>query len=104
MTIAPIGGITFTLTAGGVPQIAIPPGVSGGYIVNPQSPTDQGFSSMAVPEDIFVDPVNAPGLVGNNTTSRIAPGQSFSVLPQSNKPLMFNATTTGHKVTVVYWF
>jgi hypothetical protein len=102
-TVTPQGGLSYQVATGGVAVIAIPPGVSGGFIINPSSATDQGFSSAASPENLIVDPVNPPSLIGNNTSTALVPGQSFSAIPYSTKPLMVNAPTSGHKFTVVYW-
>ena len=103
MSITPQGGLTFTIATGGVPVQVIPPGVSGGYIVNPFSAADQGFSGSTAPENLVVDPVNPPSLVGNNTSTTIGPGQSYTALTNSTLGLWVNAATGGHKITVVYW-
>jgi hypothetical protein len=103
MSYTPQGGISYQVTTGGTAVIAIPPGVSGGYITNPSLATDQGFLSSVLPEDLFVNPAGTPSLVGNNTTVRLSPGQSFTAIANSTLPLMVNAATSGHKFTVVYW-
>ena len=100
MAVSPQGGLAFAVITGGTAVLAVPAGVSGGYITNPSQASDQGISDA---ENLIVDPVGLPALVGNNTSTSLVPGQSFSIIPNSVTPVRVNAATSGHKFTVVYW-
>ncbi len=95
-------GTAYTIVTGGTAIIAVTGPVSGCYIYNPNSSTDQGISAV---EDIFVDPANGPALVGTNTTSRIGSGQAwFCGAPvPSGFFVRVNAATSGHAFNVVVW-
>ena len=95
------GGSQSVVGTGGLAIQAIAGPVTGGYIVNPLSSSDQAVTA----EPLYVDPVNAPGLAANGTTIALAPGSSW-YLPTSlaaGGQVRVNATTSGHRFTVVTW-
>lgn len=66
-------------------------GAGGAFIVNPISAT----------EDLFVDPVAPPGLVEGGSTSRLLPGQSYTLPPLLSGAVYANAASSGHAFTAV---
>jgi hypothetical protein len=102
MTVAvtPVPGLTSVVTNGGTPVEVIPGAPNGGFITNPISATDQG---LGAPENLYVDPVNPAGLVGNGTTFVLYPGASWPIIPGQTSITSVNAASNGHKFSVV-WF
>lgn len=99
--VTPTAGNASEITAGGTPVIAIVGGPNGGIITNPLNAADQAIGGGTEP--LYVDPVNPAPLSGNGTTFRLEPGQSWSVIPGQTTNTSVNATTTGHKFSVVNW-
>lgn len=99
MSVTPVPGNASEVAVGGTPVTAIVGGPNGGIIVNPYTDADQGVAS----EPLFVDPVNPASLNGNGTTFSLQPGQSWSVIPGQTTSTSVNATTGGHKFSVVSW-
>jgi len=103
MALVPInlfhGNATQVIT-GGTPVVAIHALVSGGVIWNPLNASDQG---IGVAENLYVSEVGAPGLVGNQTTFEVLPGQFYFATPNSVNPIQVNAATSGHLFTAVLW-
>jgi hypothetical protein len=99
-SVTPVAGLTSVITTGGDAVIAVPPGPNGGYITNPPDATDQGISEV---EMLYIDPVEEPGLAAFGTTSGLAPGQSYALIPGSTNPVYVNAATNGHRFTVIWY-
>lgn len=99
--VTPVPGLVSEIEIGGTAVMVIPPGPNGGYITNPPNPADQGIGGGTEP--LYVDPVSPPGLNGNGTTSSLAPGQSYSIIPGQTNPVYVNAATSGHKFTCVWY-
>ena len=100
-SVTPVAGVNSIITTGGESVIAIAASPNGGYIVNPLTNTDQGISAA---EPLIVDPVgSATLLTANGTRFALQPGQSWPVIPGQTTPTFANATTSGHKFSVVSW-
>lgn len=98
--VTPVVGSASAIVTGGTAVTVVPPNPNGGYISNPYSASDQGIS---VAEWIYVDPVTSAILGSYGTTSGIAPGGSFNIIPGTTLPTTVNAATTGHRFTVVWY-
>jgi hypothetical protein len=94
-----------TVTAGGTAVIAVSGPIGGGYITNGATLAAQG--NIAAAENLYVDPVGAPGstdLLANGTTTALQPGQTYqlpALAPGVN--VKVNAATSGHKFSAVVW-
>lgn len=99
--VTPIPGVASQVTVGGTPVTAVNPGPNGGFIQNPASAVDQGFGVMDIPENLYVNIVEAATLEGNGTTVAIYPGGVFSLVAGQTTPTSVNAATGGHKFSVV---
>ena len=99
-SVTPVPGVNSQVTTGGQAVIAVDGGVNGGFITNPASPTDQG---LVTPEILYVDPVVEAGLVANGTTFALYPGQTWTLIPGQTTPTRVNASSGGHKFSVVSW-
>lgn len=89
-----------TVITGGTPVAAIHALVSGGIIWNPLNASDQGISTA---EPLYLSEAGSPGLVANQTTFELLPGQFYFATPNSNNSILVNAATSGHKFTSVLW-
>lgn len=98
--VTPIAGLVSVVSTGGTAVDAIDVGPNGGVITNPLTNTDQGIGTA---EPLYVNPVTDATLNGNGTTFALEPGQSWTVIPGQTTPTSVNATTSGHKFTVVSW-
>lgn len=99
MALVPSAGTNTQITTGGQAVQAAPPGIAGGYIVNPMSATDQGLSAA---EPLAVDVVGQCVMVqGNGTIVLLWPGEKFDLPANSTNPVYVNANSSGHKFTVV---
>lgn len=96
----PQAGLTAVVSVGGTAVDVVPVGPTGGFILNPYTAEDQGLS---VAEDLYIDPVAAPGLDGNGTTTALGPGQVWQIIPGQTTITRANATSSGHKFTVVWY-
>lgn len=94
------GPNTQTSATAGIPTTAIDQNVAGGYIVNPLLAADQG---LTVAEVLYVDQVEAAGVVANGTTIALQPGQSYTVIPYTTTPVTVASQSAGHKFTAVQW-
>ena len=100
---APRACTTTTVVTGGTAVTAVSGPVNGGWIVNPLTATDQGIGAA---EPLYVDNTSAtPGTTGNGTTTAIAAGGSYSLIPSTNGSYVvgINAATSGHKIACVRW-
>jgi len=94
----PVGATS--IVTGGTPVTAIHALLSGGFVWNPQTASDQG---IAIAETLYVSEVGPAGLTANQTTVALLPGQFYFATPNSTKSVSVNAATTGHKFTAVLW-
>lgn len=100
--VTPVPGLVYEVTTGGTAVIAVPSGPNGGYITNPFSAADQGIAPASA-EWLYCDPV-APAILGAyGTTTGLAPGATYDLVPGQTTPTYVNAATAGHRFTVV-WF
>lgn len=95
-----IGLATQTSGTPGQAVNAIDVNQAGGYIVNPVSGADQGLAS---PEVLYVDQVGAAHTAANGTTLALAPGQSYTVIPNTVTPVSVASASAAHKFTAVMW-
>lgn len=102
VAVNPQAGLNSVVSTGGVPVVAVPAGANGGVITNPYSNTDQGISPTDA-EPLYVNPVGNASLQGNGTTFALYPGQSWTIIPGQTTSTTVNATSSGHKFSVVYW-
>lgn len=100
MSVTIVPGINVVVAVGGTPVIAVPALPNGGLIVNPLTAADQGVS---IAEPLYINPYTNPVLAGNGTTFALQPGQSWTVIPGQDTPTLANATTNGHRFSVIYW-
>ncbi len=98
--VTPIAGAASEVITGGLPVVAVLGGPNGGYIVNPLTVADQGIGGSD-PEPLFVNPVTSATLNANDTTFRLEPGQSWELIPGQVTPTSVNASSNGHKFSVV---
>lgn len=102
--VTPVGGTNSVVTSGGSAVQAAPGQINGGYITNPASEVDQNVNP---PEDLLIDQVSnsstLASLLGYGTTIRLPPGGSISLIPGTTLPTFANATTSGHRFTVVVY-
>src|SRR5580693_6675172 len=97
--VTPQPGLVSEVATGGDAVTVVPGGPNGGFITNPANASDQGVPV----EDLFVNPVNAAGVVGNDTTFRIGPGQTWIVIPGQTTVTSVNANTSGHKFSCTWY-
>lgn len=102
--VVPKAGTSSTIATGGTAVVFVTGPVHGGYITNPPNAASQDIGTA---ENAYCDPVNTPGstdAVGNNTTSILQPGQTYTVPAiASGVTISCNAATSGHDFTVVVW-
>ena len=98
--VTPVIGVNSQIIIGGTPVIAVAANPNGGFITNPLTLGDQGISAA---EPLYVSAVGSPGLIGNGTTFALQPGQTWEIIPGQTSPTYVNATTSGHKFSVVSW-
>lgn len=98
--VTPKPGNTSVVTVGGDAVVAVMSGPNGGFIVNPYTAADQGLSDV---EPLLVDPVTEAILQGNGTTFAIEPGGTWDLIPGQTTPTFVNASSSGHKFSVVWW-
>jgi hypothetical protein len=97
----PVAGMASQTSATpGVPTNAIAPNQSGGYIVNPLAPADQG---LAAAEVLYVSQVGAADTSANNVTVALQPGQSYTVIPNTTTPVSVASNSASHQFTAVQW-
>jgi hypothetical protein len=97
----PVAGIaTQTSAVAGQPINAISPNVSGGFIVNPLDPKDQGLANA---EPLFVSQAGPATTTANDTTLALQPGQSYSVVPGTTTGVSVASLSASHKFTSVQW-
>lgn len=102
-SVTPLPADNTEIVAGGTAVQVFPANPAGGFLQNPWDAADQDVSPA---EPIYVDPINVPGSTpgsGNGTTFVIYPGQNWDVIPGQTTPTRFNAATTGHKISAIYW-
>lgn len=99
-TSTPVAGAAVAVATGGSAVTAINANAKGCIIVNPLTATDEGIGAV---EPLYVNPVTTATTAGNGTTAALAPGQSWVCIPSSTAPVTINATTSGHKATVIAW-
>lgn len=102
--VTPKAALTYTVTTGGVAVAFADGPINGGFIINPLTAAAQGISNA---ENLYIDCVNTPGdtdATGNNTTTILQPGQSFTLFAlATGSNWQMNAASSGHKVTIVLW-
>ena len=97
----PTAGLaTQTPSTAGQPIDAVAANVSGGFIINPLDPADQG---LVVGEQLFINQVGPAALSANNTTISLQPGQSYSVIPGTTTTVSVASVQANHKFTCVQW-
>ena len=92
-------GAAAGVAVGGTAVTAIYGPVSGGLIVNPALPIDQG---LAYPEFLYVDLAGTAGTTESGTTRALFPGEALLV-PASTKSVSVNAASSGHRFTALFW-
>jgi|SRR5262252_2435640 len=101
MAVNPQPGLASVVTTGGTAVTAVPANPQGGGIItNPMSKDDQG---IATAEPLYVNAVSAATLGGYGTTFALSPGQSWNVIPGQITSTSVNATTSGHRFSVIWW-
>ena len=98
--VTPVAGLISAVALGGTAAPAVPGGISGGFITNPSSASEQGLGAA---EALYVDPVGAAGTSGHGTTFTLQPGQSWPLIPGQTTQTSVNAISSGHRFSVVYW-
>jgi len=98
MPVTPIAGEVYQVAAGGTSVEVFPGGINGGIITNPVAAADQGLGAA---ETLYVSPVGAADVHGNNITFALSPGQTWTAIPGQTTPTTVNANSSGHKFTAV---
>ena len=97
-------GLTSVLGAAGQAVVVAVGPCAGGYLVNPLAALSQGIPT---PEELYVDPVAAPGSTdsaANGTCAALQPGETYTIPPLgAGQVLRVNAATAAHAFTVVVW-
>lgn len=98
LPLTPANPSAFAVAVGGTAVAAFAAGTiaHGAYVTNPPDAT----------EDLFLDMVNSPLLASpgaSGTTTRLAPGQSWTAPGPLTTAVMVNAATSGHAFTAVKW-
>lgn len=101
MAVTPVAGLVSQVSVGGTSVIAAGANPKGGFITNPASAEDQGLSEA---ETLYVNAVGAAGIEANGTTFGLAPGQTWSFIPDQTTVTSANASSDGHKFSVVVWY
>lgn len=97
----PFSGLSNIVATGGQPVAVANAGTNGGYVTNPLSAVDQNVPNA---EPLYVDPVGpCVALAAGGTILALQPGDTYTLVPGSTLPTIVNATTGGHKFTVVLW-
>ena len=97
----PVAGLASQTSAtAGIPVNAVAANQSGGYIVNPLLPADQGLASAEV---LFVNQVGPSSVQANGTTIALQPGQSYTVIPNTTTPVSVASLSANHQFTAVQW-
>jgi hypothetical protein len=105
LPVTPQAGLTSIVATGLTSvQVSPPGGINGGFISNPLNPADEGVG----PEPLYVDLVGscqpiAGVLYAGGTITALQPGDSFSLIPGQITPVYVNATTSGHRFTIIIW-
>lgn len=97
-----LAGTNSTVATGGTAVAAVTGPVTGCYIFNGSTATEQ---NIATAEAVFVDPVITATTTAGGSNVAIQPGQTWTC-PGSVGPgrvVSINAATSGHRVTVVVW-
>lgn len=102
--VTPTAGLASIVAAAGVAVEVVGSAPNGGFITNPVSAGDEGLANT---EPLYVDPTGntatLDALEGNGTTFALAPGQTWSIIPGQTTSTWVNATSTGHKFSVVVY-
>lgn len=101
MVVTPIrtvAALAHSIRTGGISVEVAPPGMLGGYIVNPQVSSDQ---ELSIAEVIFVDPTGPAALQETATTVPLQPGETYTIEGGSNSSVWVNAVSSGHSFTAV---
>ncbi|HSY76779.1 MAG TPA: hypothetical protein VK890_07980 [Bacteroidia bacterium] len=77
----------------GNPINALSPGLTGGYIYNPND----------APGFLYVDPTGPASTVANGTSMALAPGQAFYAIPASTIPVSVASNIASHYFVSVQW-
>lgn len=100
----PVAGSASAIASAGVAITAVAGPISGGFIINPSTSTQQG---IATAEAAYLDMVATPTTsdnAANGTTLKLFPGDRFDIPPiKTGVSVKVNAVTAGHKFTVVVW-
>lgn len=96
----PVAGAAVAVATGTTAVTAVNANAKGCIIVNPLTATDEGIGAV---EPLYVNPATTATTAGNGTTAALAPGQSWVCIPSSTVAVSINATTSGHKATVIAW-
>jgi hypothetical protein len=103
MTDAVAGLASQTPATPGTSIIAIDVNQSGGYIVNPSDPVDQGQASTATPAVLYVNNVTNAQTAANGTTLALQPGQGYNIIPNASTPVSVASKIANHSFTAVMW-
>lgn len=101
MPVTVLPGLSSAIRVGGFSVEVAPPGLLGGYIVNPQLAIDQGLS---VADVLFIDPTGKAALQETATTIPLQPGEMYTIQGGSTKPVWVNSAVAGHRFTAVLFF
>jgi hypothetical protein len=97
--ITPFRGAATYVKVGGTPVTALFGPMLGGVIVNPLTSADQRVD----PEYLYVDITGPAALEETITTTPIAPGEAFYVVPGQTTNVSINAATSGHRFAAIVY-
>lgn len=102
--VTPAPGQAFSIAAGGTPVEVFPAGIAGGFIQNPSTAVAQGIGGADdAAESLFISVVGEAGLVGNDITFELYPGETWQGIPGQTTATSVNAATSGHSFAATYW-
>lgn len=93
-------GSSYAVVIGGQSVIAVPAGANGGVITNPLLATDQ---DLVTAEPLIVNPIGTAGANAGGANFALQPGQSWQIIPGQTTPTSVNASTSGHRFSVMVW-
>ena len=101
MSVTPAAGNAAVITTGGTAVTAALANPNGGFITNPLLASDQG---IAVAEVLYINPTGINATTSaNGTTFALQPGQTWFIIPGQTTTTTANATTSGHKYSIVVY-
>jgi hypothetical protein len=98
--LVPTAGLASVITVAGQSIQVSSPTAVGGYIINPDTTSDQGLTSLQI---LYVDPTGPAFDNISPTTIQLYPGVRFEIPPECTNGVWCNSNSSGHQFTVVQY-